>query len=588
MAVAAAAQRYEAARTAFAAARWDAAEAELDACLDADAQDWIAHDLLGDIAAARGDPQQAAGHRARAVSAKSDDLTLQKKFLQTAGGQKYRTHDADIEAAMTICLANDAIESLAGADPLWIWTLRQRPGFDALFQRVSKPRLLPFRKNPFDAHPDLSPLLDPYFQQGVRKILICWLQFEQFLTLLRSFLLAQYFSAQPRLSPSERLELTVTLALYCFRTDFIFNMTPAEQRQLALLQNKTAKGTTDPLALALLACYQPLHTTALGAASLATLRDTPALQPLYQQQTLAFAALQAGIAKIERLFPIQDSTSLKVQAQYEDFPYPRWKHLGDFTNPLLPAETQHFARAAKSVLVAGCGTGLQPCLLAQQFPECKILAIDLTAASLAYAQSQAQTLDMPNITFRQADILALDQMTGTFDFVSCFGVLHHMADPELGWKKLVARLKPDGLMEIGLYSRHARRVITTGRARIAQLKIPPTPEGMRNFRRKSRWMFNPRDYTTLTNWYDYFALNMYRDLLFHAHEDPFDIPRIQRALDALGLAFAGFKLPETILDQYRQRYPDDPAALNLKNWQQFEEANPDTFGACYRFLCRRA
>lgn len=583
----AAAPKHAAARTALAAQRWDAAEAELDACLDADAQDWQAHDLLGDVAQERGDQRLAASHRARAVCANAHAITLQKKFLQTAGGQKYRTHDADIEAAMTICLANEAIASIAGADPLWVWTLRQRPGFDALFQKVSNPRFFQPRNNPFSACTDLRPLLDPYFQQGVRKILICWLQFEVFLTFLRGFLLKQCGAAQPCLSTAEQRALAVTLALYCFRTDYIFHITPSEQQQLVLLQERVAQGTADALAVAVLACYQPLHTLPNRAAVTALLHANPDLQPL-AAQLQAHEALQSGMARIECLFPFQDETSRKVQAQYEDFPYPRWTHLEDFANPLLPAESQHLAEAGKSILIAGCGTGLQPCLMARQFPHSKILAIDLTAASLAYAQSQAQALGLTNITFRQADILALDRYNETFDYVSCFGVLHHMADPELGWQKLMTRLKPEGLMEIGLYSRHARRVVTTGRARIAQLKIPPTPAGMRAFRRKSRWLFSPRDYATLTNWFDYFSLNMYRDLLFHAHEDHFDIPRIQRALDKLGLVFAGFKLPEATLAAYRERFPDDPALLNLAHWQAFEAAQPDSFGACYRFLCRRA
>lgn len=582
------ARKLEQARSAMTELRWDAAESFLDDCLAANSADWEAHDLLGDVAMARGDQRQAATHRARAVSANPADTALQKKFLNTAGGQKYRTYDADIEAAVAICLANDRIESLSGADPLWVWTLRQRPGFDALFQQASKPRLFPSSKNPLNACHDLSPLLDSYFQQGLRKILICWLQFEQFLTQLRAFVLAELFAAQPRLAAADRLGLVVSLAIYCFRTDYIFNITQPEKERLKRLQEIVAKGNADALALAVLACYQPLHKVTLSAADLERVRAAPALQPLYDDQIRAFTALQAEASHIERLLPIEDSTSLKVQAQYEDFPYPRWRHLEDFSNPTLPLEAALLTSSAKDVLVAGCGTGLQPCLLAQQYPLGRILALDISSASLAYAAMQARGLGFSQITFRQADILALDQLKDTFDYISCFGVLHHMADPELGWQKLVSRLRPEGLMEIGLYSRHARRIITTGRARIARLKVPPTPEGMRSFRRKSRWIFSPRDYLTLTNWYDYFSLNMYRDLLFHAHEDPFDIPRIERALATLGLTFAGFKLPESVLDQYRQRYPNDPDALNLKNWQAFEAAQPDTFSACYRFLCRKA
>lgn len=579
---------YASASLALAADRLDAAEALLDDRLANNPDDWIALDLMGDVATARGDLRQAADHRARAVCANPADTALQKKFLKTAGGLKIRTYDGDLEAAVTHCLANPAIESLAGADPLWMWTLRQRPGFDALFQKVSKPRLLTPRRNPFYRADNLGPLLDPYFQQGVRKILICWLQFEAFLTLLRAFLLEEFFATAPRLPTKDRLELAVTVAIYCFRTDYIFNRSTGEQTLLKRLQEAIAAGNTDPLALALLACYQPLYSLSTSAANQQRLKSEPALQPLDHQQVMAYAALQEESARIVRLFPIKDDTSLKVQSQYEDFPYPRWKHLDDFSSAILPAETHHLAKGGQSILVAGCGTGLQPCLLARQFPDSAILAIDLTAASLAYAQTQAHAHGFANITFRQADILDLDALAQEFDYISCFGVLHHMADPERGWQKLVARLKPAGLMEIGLYSRLGRRTITAGRNLIARRHIPATPDGMRQFRRQSRWYFTRRDYTTLTNWYDYYALNMYRDLLFHAHEDQFDIPRIQSALTKLGLVFAGFKLPAATHEQYRLRYPGDPEGTNLTNWHAFETANPDSFGECYRFLCRKA
>jgi ubiquinone/menaquinone biosynthesis C-methylase UbiE len=47
-----------------------------------------------------------------------------------------------------------------------------------------------------------------------------------------------------------------------------------------------------------------------------------------------------------------------------------------------------FARRDHSVdaLIAGCGTGQQSIQTAQTIPDAKILAVDLSAASLAYAK----------------------------------------------------------------------------------------------------------------------------------------------------------------------------------------------------------
>jgi hypothetical protein len=38
---------------------------------------------------------------------------------------------------------------------------------------------------------------------------------------------------------------------------------------------------------------------------------------------------------------------------------------------------------------------------------------------------------------------------------------------------------------------------------------------------------------------------------------------------------------------YRRRFPGDPAALSLANWQTLEEERPDLFANTYRFWVRK-
>ena len=42
------------------------------------------------------------------------------------------------------------------------------------------------------------------------------------------------------------------------------------------------------------------------------------------------------------------------------------------------------------------------------------------------------------------------------DVIESSGVLHHLHDPQRGWRVLVSLLRPDGVMHIGLYSAAAR------------------------------------------------------------------------------------------------------------------------------------
>ena len=104
--------------------------------------------------------------------------------------------------------------------------------------------------------------------------------------------------------------------------------------------------------------------------------------------------------------------------------------------PALPQ--QHALLAGRQpgqtpdVLIAGCGTGLSAITFAQQVPDARILAIDLSFASLGYAKRMAATLGFRNIEFAQADITKAAAIGRSFDFIDVSGVLHHLGDPWQG------------------------------------------------------------------------------------------------------------------------------------------------------------
>jgi hypothetical protein len=77
------------------------------------------------------------------------------------------------------------------------------------------------------------------------------------------------------------------------------------------------------------------------------------------------------------------------------------------------------------------------------------------------------------------------------------------------------------------------------------------------------------------------------DLLLNRHEDLFDVPRIGRALDRLGLEPLAFKLP-TPADEarYRRENPGDPLFRDVETWASLETTNPFLFSGMYEFWCR--
>ena len=92
-------------------------------------------------------------------------------------------------------------------------------------------------------------------------------------------------------------------------------------------------------------------------------------------------------------------------------------------------------------MIAGCGTGQHSISTAARVKDSKVLAIDLSLSSLAYAKRKTKELNINNIEYMQADILDLGKLKKQFDIIESSGVLHHMKNPMAGWQVLTDCLK---------------------------------------------------------------------------------------------------------------------------------------------------
>ena len=61
-------------------------------------------------------------------------------------------------------------------------------------------------------------------------------------------------------------------------------------------------------------------------------------------------------------------------------------------------------------------------------------------------------------------------------------MLHHLADPQAGWRVLLSLLRPGGVMHIGLYSELARQDVVRARAFIAERGYGQTADDIRRCR----------------------------------------------------------------------------------------------------------
>jgi SAM-dependent methyltransferase len=234
-------------------------------------------------------------------------------------------------------------------------------------------------------------------------------------------------------------------------------------------------------------------------------------------------------------------------------------------------------------LVAGCGTGQHPILIAQQILGARVLAVDLSRASLAYAQRKTSELGLQQIEYAQADILKLGNLGRSFDLIEAVGVLHHLADPQAGWRLLLSLLRSGGVMHIGLYSELARQDVVRARAFIAERGYGATAEDIRRCRQDMFALEESNPLKQVTTRFDFFSLSGCRDLMFNVQEHRMSLPAIKRFLDQNDLQFLGFMLSPAQRRAYAARFPDDPAMIDLDRWHEFEVENPNTFISMYRF-----
>jgi SAM-dependent methyltransferase len=385
-----------------------------------------------------------------------------------------------------------------------------------------------------------------------------------------------------RLERGERagvsLSFLCALADQCFATEYVYLETAEEAAAVERLRTRL---DNDPERLALFAAYRPLHT-----APDAPTQGGPPLDLLVQRQVTEPREELRLRKTIPALTPIGDAVSQAVQGQYEENPYPRWPTLPAPRPPRIAAE--RLGSAAPDILIAGCGTGSHSAYTALRFPKSRILAIDLSRTSLAYAQRRSNALGLDRIDYAQADILALGALDRRFDIVESVGVLHHLQDPLAGWRVLGGLLKPGGLMFIGLYSELARRPIIAARAFIAECGLAADVEGIRRARHAILDGMDDSVTRRLRTNVDFYSLSGCRDLLFHVQEHRFTVPQIADAIAALGFDFLGFEaLDAGTVAAFRARFPGDPEMRSLAHWDAFERDHPDTFPNMYQFWLRK-
>jgi 2-polyprenyl-3-methyl-5-hydroxy-6-metoxy-1,4-benzoquinol methylase len=428
-------------------------------------------------------------------------------------------------------------------------------------------------------------------------------EIEIFLTFLRRHLLK--VAASVILKEDETEEVAAFycfLAQQCFINEYVYFQTQEEIKRSHQLLNQLTTALEDKQSIPAIwvisvACYFPLYSVE-GTEKLLHQKWSDNVKSVLKQQIeepLKELNLRTSIGVITI---IENQVSLAVQSQYEENPYPRWVSLPKDSNkkflnayikskfPLSPFRRLVDDRNPE-ILIAGCGTGQHSIGTSQSIKGARILAVDLSMASLAYAKRKTAELDIEFIEYAQADLLKLSSLDRTFDVIESLGVLHHLENPFEGWEVLLSLLRPHGLMKLGFYSELARRDIVRVRNLISKEGIGSTSQEIRGYRKNLLGLKDSENYGFATSSSDFFSTSACRDLLFHVQEHRMNLKILADFIKDHDLNFLGFEIDSSVMRAYKKRFPNDPAAINLDQWRTYEEENPDIFIIMYQFWTQK-
>jgi ubiquinone/menaquinone biosynthesis C-methylase UbiE len=282
-----------------------------------------------------------------------------------------------------------------------------------------------------------------------------------------------------------------------------------------------------------------------------------------------------------------------VEYQYMNYPYPprdpqdeKKRLIQDPNNS--PMAINHYVYGGKKdfplmsdaeaepfrILVAGGGTGDATTMYAQTFKNAKIkyeiVHVDMSEASLNIARKRVEMRGLKKyVKYVEGSLLDVASMNiGTFDFVDCVGVLHHLVEPRAGLRALSSVLKEDGGMLVMVYGALGRHGVYHFQDMFRLLKTPIDPSLAREMidaLPDSNWLKkNPK---MLTSDIQRFGDNGIVDLLLHQCDSSYRVPEVIAFADSAGLELLEFSnqqdydVPATLT-----KVPEIKSLLSTMHW----------------------
>ena len=252
-----------------------------------------------------------------------------------------------------------------------------------------------------------------------------------------------------------------------------------------------------------------------------------------------------------------------LAAQYEAYPYPARDPRDEKKrlitgSPSRLAEIDHYLFQGRldlgrpfRALIAGGGTGDAIVMLAQQLKDAgaeqaEVVYLDLSRASRAIAEERIATRGLTNVRFETGSLLELEGLgLGSFDYIDCCGVLHHLKDPDAGLAALAAALQPEGGLGVMVYAPFGRSGVyelqdalrCLGQGMALPERVSLTKRLLTGLPETNRLKRNPflRDHRR--------SDAELVDLLLHARDRAYSVPAFLALVEGAGLHLASFIEP---------------------------------------------
>lgn len=251
---------------------------------------------------------------------------------------------------------------------------------------------------------------------------------------------------------------------------------------------------------------------------------------------------------------------VSVRAQYEAYPYPE-RNPADETRRLIqgspshPLEMDHFlwdgARDWSQpirALFAGGGTGdgliqFAATLKAAGRPY-DITYVDVSTAAREIATKRAEVRGLDGIKFLTDDLVVARDL-GEFDYVDCCGVLHHLADPSMGFRSLSDALAPGGGLGFMVYAPFGRSGVYPLQEAFSKILDGLEPEErLRRAKTILGKIPKAHPFRQNPNLGDHLNSDAgFYDLLLHSQDRAFSVRDVIESLEAAGLELVGFSEP---------------------------------------------